>query len=188
MTSWFPTFSAVIGLLAGGGITYMTSRAQIRIQAERDYDVALRDLRLPHYQVLFHLTGAIPREWWPSSALTRRDVLELRERFHDWYFGEGAGGLFLSQDARTAYSALQVELQEAARNLASDEDLMSYDVIGWVKRLWGGALCFVRSGGSRGGRCGPVRVRRGSGDGAWLGCAVDHRLEGIGLGGDLPGP
>ena len=105
MTSRFPTVSAVIGLLAGGVITYMTSRAQLRVQAEHDYDVALRDLRLPHYQELFHLTGAIPREWWPSSALTRRDVLALRERFHDWYFGEGAGGLFLSQDARTPCAA-----------------------------------------------------------------------------------
>ena len=38
MTSWFPTFSAVIGLLAGGVITYMTSRAQLRVQAEHDYD------------------------------------------------------------------------------------------------------------------------------------------------------
>lgn len=133
MTSWFPTFSAVIGLLAGGVITYMTSRAQLRVQAEHDYDVALRDLRLPHYQELFRLTGAIPREWWPSSALTRRDVLALRERFHDWYFGGGAGGLFLSQDARTAYSALQVELQEAARNLASDEDHMSIDDIRRVR-------------------------------------------------------
>jgi hypothetical protein len=124
MTTWFPTFSAVIGLLFGGVITYMTSRAQLRIQAEREYDVALRDMRLPHYQELFRLTGAIPREWWPSSNLTRREVLALRERFHDWYFGEGAGGLFLSQDARTAYSELQFELQEAARNLASDEDYM----------------------------------------------------------------
>jgi hypothetical protein len=85
MTSWFPAVSAVIGILAGGVFTYMTSRGQLRIQAEHDYDLALRDLRLPHYQELFHLTGAIPREWWPSSALTRRDVLALRERFHDWY-------------------------------------------------------------------------------------------------------
>jgi len=133
MTSWFPTVSAIVGLLAGGGITYITSRAQLRIQAEHDYDVALRDLRLPHYQELFHLTGVIPREWWPSSSLTRRDVLELRARFHGWYFGEGAGGLFLSHDARTAYSALQVELQEAARNLAWDEDLMNIDDIRRVR-------------------------------------------------------
>jgi hypothetical protein len=96
--------------------------------------VALRDLRLPHYQGLFHLTGAIPREWWPSSALTRRDVLTLRGRFHDWYFGESAGGLFLSQDARTAYSALQVELQEVARNLASDEDFMDVEDIRRVRQ------------------------------------------------------
>jgi hypothetical protein len=124
MTTWFTTFFAVIGLLLGGVITYMTSRAQLRIQAERDYDVALRDMRLPHYQELFSITGTIPREWWQSSNLTRTEVLALRVRFHDWYYGEGAGGLFLSEDARTAYSELQVELQEAARNLASDGDLM----------------------------------------------------------------
>ena len=134
MTSWFTAIFAAIGAaLAGGVFTYMTNRNQLRIQARHDYDVALRDLRLPHYQELFHLTGAIPREWWPSSALAKRDVLALREQFHNWYFGGRAGGLFLSEDARTAYSALQSELQEAARHLASDEDLMSIEDIRKVR-------------------------------------------------------
>ncbi len=91
MTSWFPTLAAVIGLLIGGGITYITSRAQLRIQAEHDYDVALRDMRLPHYQELFRLTGAIPREWWPSSALTKQDVLALQDSRHREIFYAGLG-------------------------------------------------------------------------------------------------
>ena len=41
--------------------------------------------------------------------------------------------MFLSEDVRTAYSALQVQLQEAARNLANDEDLMSIDDIRRVR-------------------------------------------------------
>lgn len=122
MGLWFPTVSALIGLLTGGVVTYLTSRAQLRSQAEHDYDLALRDLRLPHYRELFHLTGEIPREWWPSSALNKEGLLMLRARFHDWYYGTQAGGMFLSEEARNLYCLLQNELQNVAWRLAKDED------------------------------------------------------------------
>jgi hypothetical protein len=55
MASWISIISAFAGILAGGGVTYVTSRAQLRIEAEHAYDRTLRDLRLPHYQQLFTL-------------------------------------------------------------------------------------------------------------------------------------
>jgi hypothetical protein len=126
MASWISIISALAGLLAGGAVTYLTSRAQFRIEAEHAYDSTLRDLRLPHYQRLFHLTERIPREWWPSSIPSKAQLFAMREAFHDWYFSE-AGGMFLSQAARKAYSLLQSEIQSAANRLPSDVALLATD-------------------------------------------------------------
>lgn len=106
--------SALAGLLVGGAVSYVTSRAQLRVQAEHEYDRSLRDLRLPHYQRLFHLTERIPRQWLSSSVPDQARLRDIRETFHSWYFSEQAGGLFLSQAARDAYFALQNALQETA--------------------------------------------------------------------------
>ena len=61
MAAWITLVSAIGGIIAGGSLTYFTSRSQLYIGAEHAYDRALRDLRIPHYQALFHLTGRIPR-------------------------------------------------------------------------------------------------------------------------------
>ncbi|SNS71880.1 hypothetical protein SAMN05421812_101536 [Asanoa hainanensis] len=111
--------SALTGLLVGGAVSYVTSRAQLRIQAEHEYDRSLRDLRLPHYQRLFHLTESVPRQWLSSSP-DRAGLRATRQAFQSWYFGEEAGGLFLSQAARDAYFALQNALQAAADGLPED--------------------------------------------------------------------
>src|SRR5512133_823512 len=63
MDAWFTVSSTLVGLIVGGAATFLTTRAQLRIEAEHAYDRALRDLRLSHYQELFHLTEALPREW-----------------------------------------------------------------------------------------------------------------------------
>jgi hypothetical protein len=112
--------AALAGLLLGGVVTYVTTRAQLRAEAEHAYDRALRDLRLPHYQQLFHLTEGIPRQWRMSDAPSRVELLALREQFHNWYFSDQAGGMFLSQAARDAYFLLQNHLQSAAAHLTDD--------------------------------------------------------------------
>lgn len=78
------------------------------------YDRELRDKRLPHYQKLFHLSGAVPREWRPGTVPSRAELGQIREQFHDWYFGTDAGGMFLTEAARDRYFALQNGLQTAA--------------------------------------------------------------------------
>jgi hypothetical protein len=129
MTAWITVISALAGILAGGIVTYATSRSQLRIEAEHAYDRALRDLRLPYYQELFHLTRNIPREFLEFLEKPRRsDLLEIREQFHNWYFSEQAGGMFLSQAAREAYFFLQNELQSIARRMSTDSELVGeYD-------------------------------------------------------------
>jgi hypothetical protein len=122
MATWITIISALAGILAGGVVTYATSRSQLRTEAEHAYDRALRDLRLPHYQELFHLTRSIPREFRETPQ--RSDLLDFREQFHNWYFSEQAGGMYLSQAARDAYFALQNELQSVAGRMSADSELV----------------------------------------------------------------
>jgi hypothetical protein len=125
MPAWLSPVSALVGLLLGGVVTYLTTRAQVRIEAEHAYDRALRDLRLPHYSELFHLTEGLPRQWSLREPPGRAELLELRKRFHNWYFSERAGGMFLSQAARDAYFLLQNNLQSAAAHLRDDSQSVS---------------------------------------------------------------
>jgi hypothetical protein len=104
---------AVVGAVAGGLVTYVTTRSRLRIELEHAYDQALRDKRLAHYQRLFHLSRCLPREWRQGEEPTRRDLLEFREDFHNWYFGDEAGGMFLTQAAKDLYMDLMNALEEA---------------------------------------------------------------------------
>ena len=125
MDAWIAVITALGGIFAGGVVTYATTRSQLRIEAEHAYDRALRDLRLPHYQELFHLTRSMPREFLEFLEPPRRsDLVDLREKFHNWFFGEQAGGMFLSQAAREAYFSLQNELQSVAGRMQTDGELV----------------------------------------------------------------
>jgi hypothetical protein len=112
--------STFVGLVVGGLVTFLSTRAQLRVEAAHAYDRSLRDLRLPHYQALFHLTESLPREWGAPGAPHRAELLTIRQNFHAWYFSDVAGGLFLSQAAREAYFAVANELQSVAGSLADD--------------------------------------------------------------------
>jgi len=122
---WASFISAAFGILAGGVATYFTTRAQLRVEAEHAYDRSLRDLRLPHYQRLFHLTRVMPREWLPSTIPCKVDVISIRESLRDWYFGEESGGMFLSQPARDQYFRLYDELESAIAGLGDDAESLS---------------------------------------------------------------
>jgi hypothetical protein len=125
--TWVTLFSAVIGVLAGGTATYFTSRSQLRIEAEHAYDLALRNIRLEHYQTLFHLTRSIPRQWLTVEIPRRSTLVELRKQFHNWYFSDRASGMFLSQAAREAYFSLQNELQSIAAGMTGDAESIDED-------------------------------------------------------------
>jgi hypothetical protein len=125
MSAWIAVITVLAGILAGGVVTYATTRSQLRIEAEHAYDRALRDLRLPHYQELFHLTRSMPREFLEFLESPRRsDLVDFREDFHNWFFSEKAGGMFLSQEARKFYFHLQNELQSVAGRMQTDSELV----------------------------------------------------------------
>jgi hypothetical protein len=105
----------VLGALVGALTTYLTTRSTMRIELEHSYDRALRDKRLERYQHLFHISRCLPRYWRPAEAPTRHDLDRFREDFHDWYFGEAAGGMFLTPAAKDAYMRLLNTLAQATR-------------------------------------------------------------------------
>lgn len=104
----------VLGALAGGIVTFATTRSSMRLELEFSYDRALRDKRLGHYQRLFHLSKCIPRYWQPGEEPARSDLARFRESFHDWYFSADAGGMFLTPAAKNLYLQLQNALLSAS--------------------------------------------------------------------------
>lgn len=88
------------------------SRPARRIELEHSYDRGLRDKRMECYQGLFRVTECLPRYWLPAETPTRHDLYRFRKSFHDWYFGEEAGGMFLTPSAKDAYIRLVNALAE----------------------------------------------------------------------------
>ncbi|WP_322751673.1 MULTISPECIES: hypothetical protein, partial [unclassified Frankia] len=103
---------AFLGALAGAVATYLTTRSAMQLELEHSYDQTLRDKRLNRYQHLFHVSKCLPRYWLSAEAPTRQDLLRFRNEFHEWYFGEEAGGMFLTPAAKNLYMQLLNTLVE----------------------------------------------------------------------------
>jgi len=113
MTVLIGLVGVVLGALAGAIATYLTTRSTMRLELEHVYDRGLRDKRLERYQHLFHVSECLPRYWMPDEKPTRQDLRRFRQGFHEWYFGEEAGGMFLSPAAKDAYMRMMNALAEA---------------------------------------------------------------------------
>ena len=122
MEAWVGVTGIIVGALAGAIGTFFTTKSTMRLEFENAYDRSLRDIRLDHYQRLFHISECVPREWRAGEP-TRHDLLGFREEFHSWYFGENAGGLFLTSSARDYYFQLQNELQAQASRQHGEGEL-----------------------------------------------------------------
>jgi hypothetical protein len=112
----------VLGAIAGGLVTYLTTRSRMRLELEYAHDRELRDKRLPHYQRLFHVSRAVPREWRPDAVPSRAELRRIREEFHGWYFGDDAGGMFLTDMARDLYFRLQNGLEATSGQRGHEEE------------------------------------------------------------------
>ena len=120
MELWIGLISVAIGAILGTATTLITTRNRVDLEQRAAFDRELRTLRLPHYQALHAVSAEIPREWLPGTEPMRAKLLQLRESFHNWYFGPQAGGMFLTEAGRDAYFALQNELQVVGRESDSD--------------------------------------------------------------------
>ena len=114
MEIWVGIVRVLLGAAAGTVGTLITTKNKMRLEHQLSYDRELRDVRLPHYQRLYHVSRCIPRQWTIGEEPARPALLALRATFHDWYFGQEAGGLFLTTKAREKYFRLQNELQAMA--------------------------------------------------------------------------
>jgi hypothetical protein len=115
---------ATVGALVAGVLTYLTTRSRMRLELEIANDRTLQDRRLERYQELFHLTECVPRAWRPGKEPTREQFDEFREAFHGWYFGEKAGGMYLTAQAKDIYMRLQNTLEVAATGRPPTEEML----------------------------------------------------------------
>lgn len=119
MQVYLTLLSGALGGLLGGIVTFLATRTKARLELLQAHDLALQAERLARYQRLFHLSGRLARYWRPGQEAGREDLISLSETLHDWYFGEEAGGLFLTQAAKTQYLLLQNALTDVASAGAS---------------------------------------------------------------------
>ncbi|QDQ12096.1 hypothetical protein [Streptomyces spectabilis] len=122
MTVAIGLLGVVLGGLLGAVGSYVTTRSGLLLQLEHAYDVTLRDRRLDRYERLFHVSRCVPRYWPEGEEPSRADLVRFREEFHDWYFGEEAGGMYLTPAAKELYLALQNALFEGMRTGTGESD------------------------------------------------------------------
>ena len=115
MTAIIGFAGAILGAVLGAVATYLTTRSNMRLTLEHSYDQALQGKRLERYQELFHVSQCLPRYWPPGhEEPKRKDLQQYMEHFHGWYFGEHAGGMFLTAAAKDSYMRLLNLLAELA--------------------------------------------------------------------------
>jgi hypothetical protein len=120
---------AFAGALAGGLVTFLTARAQMRRDLEYAYDRELRTQRMIAYRSLYARTVVLPRYWRENPR--RRVLADWSQSFHEWYFTE-SGGLFLSDAARQTYHVALEVIAEIGTAGAPDDVLTAAD----EERLW----------------------------------------------------
>lgn len=115
MTAIIGFAGAILGAVLGAVATYLTTRSNMRLTLEHAYDQALQGKRLERYQELFHVSRCLPRYWAPGDEEPKqKDLQQYIENFHNWYFGENAGGMFLTPAASDIYVRLLNLLAELA--------------------------------------------------------------------------
>jgi hypothetical protein len=123
LTLFIGFLGAVLGAVTGGIGTYVTTRSSLGLTLEHSYDQALQEKRLERYQALFHVSECLPRYWPPmEEEPTRDDLQQYMRKFHNWYFGEKAGGMFLTPSAKDIYIRLLNSLAETAYQDESASD------------------------------------------------------------------
>jgi hypothetical protein len=95
--------AAFIGSILGGFIVAALAFITTRYTLLHSYDQKLRDKRLERYQELFHLTQLFHRYYLIDEEPRRKDLEEFRRDCDTWYFGEAAGGMFLTKAAKDIY-------------------------------------------------------------------------------------
>jgi hypothetical protein len=107
--------TAVAGLISGAILTYFKFRKDL----EAEYDRDLRTRRLKVYADLWKHLKLVARYDRPKP-LVHSTLSELTVAMRDWYFD--CGGLYLSEEARTAYFTLKATIQKVLSNPKYERD------------------------------------------------------------------
>jgi hypothetical protein len=106
--------AAFIGSILGGFIVATIAFITTRYSLLHSYDQALRDKRLERYQELFHITRLFHRYYLEGEVPSRKNLEEFRIDCDAWYFGEAAGGMFLTKAAKDIYMQMMNMIAETA--------------------------------------------------------------------------
>jgi hypothetical protein len=127
--------AALIGLVAGALSGFLAAAVTNQFERRRVIDDAVRDVRRRRYAELWRATSLFPK--WPRATVTTAEVVELSVTFRNWYFGSGSdgpaelsrgeedadpGGMYLSQDAQLAYTAVQDSLGGIVNQSSQDDE------------------------------------------------------------------
>lgn len=99
--------TVIVSALVGAVVSFVGSLLTHFLGARTRIDENLLQKRDESYKELWNLTGLIPM--WPRSInMTYEKLRDLSQGLKNWYFNQG--GLYLSEESRSAYGALQKEL------------------------------------------------------------------------------
>ena len=111
--------TGVLSAIITAWVTYLTTVVKIKKDLEATYDRDLRDRRMAVYKELWKHLEPLAKYARPlpfSLALAK----DLTQTLRIWYFE--TGGLFLSQQTRDAYFAVQDALKVVCDDKGLDED------------------------------------------------------------------
>lgn len=111
---------ALLGAVGGALATWLGLHWKIRQGLQAQYDRDLRARRLRAYQHLWTLTEPMARYASPAPV-TRETFERMATQLRHWYFHDG--GIYLSDEARRAYFALQRALADALATAAGPDAL-----------------------------------------------------------------
>lgn len=121
--------AAIIGLIAGALSGFAAAVITNQFERRREIDESVREVRKGAYAKLWNGTSLLPM--WPRATVAAGQLLALSEWLRAWYFGGYGspmkaddfgtgddasgqpGGMYLSQEARAAYT----EVQEAIKDV-----------------------------------------------------------------------
>jgi hypothetical protein len=138
--------AAIIGLVAGTISGFLTAMVTNQFDRRKIIDESVRDVRKMAYASLWGATALLPM--WPRATVNTGQLLALSQQLRDWYFGvpwPGAtlhdddgdpqpGGMYLSQEARVAYTEVQnaiKRVKDPSKVSSPDRDLIieEYDLV-----------------------------------------------------------
>jgi hypothetical protein len=124
---------SMITLVAGGLIgmiaTYISAKRKFRDDLQSKFNESLHNTRVETYQQLWRLLEVLAKYARPEPVTPVR-LRKLSEELRQWYYE--VGGLFLTDNSRDAYFAVQDAIvNELAVNKSPDKELSeaAYEVI-----------------------------------------------------------